>query len=146
MRLTGGLGRVGSGTNIERAGIAVASMILALSLIECSEPVEQPRPPGVSLTATLIHAPKGAGVWQECRLENDGVRCKIANRKGLVIYDERFAVYSGHAPREISDLKISSQGGEQWVLLANGTILIPTSDEASMRRFLDWTFGKRATR
>jgi hypothetical protein len=63
-----------------------------------------------------------------------------------VIYKERFAVYSGREPKQTSDLKISDQGGEQWVLLDNGTILIPASDEAGMRRFLDWTFGKRATR
>ncbi len=146
MRITGDFGLTASGINFERAGIAIVFTILALSLIECGEPVEQARPQSVSRTATLIHAPKGAGVWQECWLQNEGVQCKITNRKGLVIYNERFAVYSGQTPMETSDLKISDQGGEQWILLANGTILIPTSDEASMRRFLDWTFGKRATR
>jgi hypothetical protein len=143
VKLTGGVSLKAGG--IEGAGIVVCT-IFALSLTECSEPAERPRPPGVSSTATLIPATKGTGVWQECWLENEGVHCKITNRKGLVIYKERFAVYYGKAPKETSDLKISDRGGEQWILLDNGTILIPTSDEASLRRFLDWHFGKRATR
>jgi hypothetical protein len=69
--------------------------------------------------------------------------CKITNRGGLVIYDEPFAVYSGQTPSGVSDLRISDKGGQQWILLDNGTILIPTSDEAGMRRFLDWYFGER---
>jgi len=139
-----GFGLPAGRTSIEGAGIAIVCTILALSLIGCSEPAGQLRPPGVSSMAKLIPATKGTGVWQECWLENEGVHCKITNRKGL--YKERFAVYSGQAPKETSDLKLSDQGGEQWILLDNGTILIPTSDEASLRRFLDWYFGKRATR
>jgi hypothetical protein len=125
--------------------IALFAM-LTLALGSCTGEVERGRPPTVSPTAILIHAPKGSGVWQECRLDRGTVHCRISNRKGLVLYDEPFAVYSGQIPIQSADLEISDRGGEQWILLHNGTILIPTSDEAGMRRFLDWYFGKRPTR
>jgi hypothetical protein len=112
----------------------------------CVGHTERPRPSNVSASATLIHAPKGTGVWQECVIDRGAMHCRITNRDGLVIYDEPFVVYSGQTPSEASDLRISDKGGEQWILLGNGTIPIPTSDEVGMRRFLDWEFGKRPKR
>src|SRR5271154_4272949 len=109
------------------------SLILLLSVAanSCGEVGEDPRPPNVSSSAVLIHGPKSTGVWEECSLEGGVPHCKITNRKGLVVYDEIFTEYSGPAPRTSADLSISSGGGERWILLTNGTILIARSDEAT---------------
>src|ERR1035438_9327358 len=92
------------------------------------------RPVNVSSTATLIRATKGAGVWQECHIESGAALCKITNRGDIVIYSEPFVVYEGSKPERESDLSISEDGGEQWVRLRNGTILIPSSAEMEIDR------------
>jgi len=116
----------------------------AVFCASCSR--EKPRPANVPVDAILIGAPKGAGVWQCCSLDGVGVRCQIFNRSGLVLYDEPFVVYSGRVPSTSAEAKPSEKGGEQWVRLRDGSILIPTSRQEQMRRALDWQFGKRETR
>jgi hypothetical protein len=74
------------------------------------------------------------------------VRCRFYNNKGETLCDDIFVVYSGREPKSDGDLAISPNGGQQWVRLENGTVLIPKTDEPEIRRGLDWLFGKRATR
>ncbi len=40
----------------------------------------------------------------------------------------------------------SPNGGDQWVRLENGRVLILEKERVEMPRFLDWLFGKRANR
>jgi hypothetical protein len=124
------------------------SVLLAVclaALFSCGRMPE--RPPNVPGEAVKIIAAKGTGPWQWCELRHDGeVHCRFYNNRGETLCDDTFVVYSGREPKSDGDLKISPDGGEQWVRLQNGTLLIPESQRAEMTRFLDWLFGKRATR
>jgi hypothetical protein len=121
------------------------SLLLAVSLVSCARTSE--RPPNVPNDAVKVIAAKGTGPWQWCELTHEGkVHCRFYNNKGETLCDDIFVVYSGTKPKSNSDLTISQNGGQQWVRLENGTVLIPRTNEAEIRRGLDWLFGKRATR
>lgn len=122
--------------------------MLAVALALLSACSKQPlRPANVPAAAVKVTGPKGAGPWQFCEFTGSkAIRCQIFNIKGNVLYDGTFVVYSGRQPDAPGDLKISQNGGDQWIRLENGTILIPEKKQAEMTRFLDWLFGKRPTR
>jgi hypothetical protein len=122
---------------------APAMLEISILLVSCSAP----RPQNAPADAVKVIAPKGTGPWQSCKLTQEGqVHCWMYNDRGEVLYDDIFVVYSGAQPRSGSDLRISSDGGEQWIRLENGTVLIPRTQRAEMTGFLDWLFGKRPTR
>lgn len=125
--------------------VLVLLAVCLAAMFSCARMPE--RPPNVPADAVKVIGTKGTGPWQSCELRSDGrVRCWIYNIKGEILYDDLFVVYSGQPPKSDSDLRISPKGGDQWILLENGTVLIPEGQRAKMTRFLDWLFGKRATR
>jgi hypothetical protein len=122
-------------------------MVFVMATMSCEKPAPS-RPTNVPGDAIYVAGPKGAGVWQACRFNQDTskTRCQIQSADGTVIYDDDFVAYSGPQPLSNDDLKLSPAGGDQWVKLENGTILIPKADEAELRSFLDWLFGKKKIR
>ncbi len=118
-----------------------------IAWLTCSCSTAQQRPANVPVGAVKVIGAKGTGPWQYCELTPaDQVHCRLFNINGEVLYDDVFVVYSGEQPKSSSDLKISEEGGDQWIRLKNGTVLIPDNQKAEMTRFLDWLFGKRPTR
>lgn len=106
------------------------------------------RPNNVPIGAVYIKGPHGAGVWHACQMTSysTDVKCQIYNINGSIIIDDIFVVYSGQAPRTTNDLNISLDGGDEYIKLKNGTILISRKDEAKLRDGLDWLFGKKKAR
>lgn len=128
-------------------GAGLLFLLLLACLYLWIQPPDKPRPVNVPADATLLPDGKGANIWQYCTMDSRRtVHCRIFNANGLILYDDVFVVYSGSVPQTPDDLKISLEGGGQWISLENGTILIPRSQSAEMTRFLDWLFGKRETR
>jgi hypothetical protein len=127
-----------------RRELRAAGVIMSLT---CSCSTSQQRPVNVPSDAVKVIGAKGTGPWQSCELTRaDQVHCRLFNINGEILYDDTFIVYSGRRPKSPSDLRISTKGGEQWVLLENGTVLIPEKHRTEITRFLDWLFGKRRTR
>lgn len=127
-----------------RTAICLGYLLLVLSCTTAND-----RPNNVPTEAVKVIGAKGTGPWQICSFtanSNDSVRCQIYNTKGETLYDDVFVVYSGKEPKSATDLKVSSKGGDQWVKLENGTVLIPKSQKEEMTKALDWLFGKREKR
>jgi hypothetical protein len=101
------------------------------------------RPANVPGDAVQIPGIKGTKIWQHCSFEGPSgtTRCQIFNGKGLVFHDDVFVPYIGDAPRNQADLRVRPIGGEEWVQLENGTILIPQREFGRIKRFLDWDRG-----
>ena len=108
------------------------------------------RPPNVPKDATPVSMLWGYD-WDYCWFDekDNASHCRIFNKRGDKLYDDVFLPYEGKGPTSADDLKIrrnQDDGGEQWIYLQNGAILIPRSDYDGIKKLLDWQKGKRATR
>lgn len=108
------------------------------------------RPPNVPKNATPVSALWGYD-WDYCwfDMKENASHCQIFNRNGDKLYDDIFLPYEGNGPTSPDDLKIKHDqhgGGEEWIYLQNGTILIPRSSYGRIKNGIDWQNGKRATR
>lgn len=120
--------------------------VLTCLVLSCNL-AKRKRPDNVPSSAVFVRGPKGTGVWQHCEIKNhEVILCQIFNVRGQILYDEPFVKYVGKMPTSAADLKLSSDGGEQWIQLTDGTILVPSSRADDMIRFLDWLFGKSTHR
>jgi hypothetical protein len=63
--------------------------------------------------------------------------CDIFNAGGELLYSGVFRRYEGTGVVPETELKIAQGGGEQWVELENGEILIPESDYERIKKFLN---------
>jgi hypothetical protein len=102
------------------------------------------RPENVPARAIPIAIPHSYD-WDYCWVDKtmNVNRCQIYNGDGLPLYDDVFLPYEGTGvvPEEL--LKISQKGGEQWIELQDGTILIPKSHYDQIKRLIDWLKGRR---
>jgi hypothetical protein len=102
------------------------------------------RPKNVPARATPIAIPHGYD-WDICSVDKirNVNRCQIYNGSGVLMYDDIFVKYEGDGvvPEEL--LNISQKGGEQWIQLQDGTILIPKSHFEQVSRLIDWLKGRR---
>ena len=108
------------------------------------------RPSNVPKNAVPVSALWGYD-WDYCWFdEKDNVsHCQIFNKNGDTLYNDVFLAYEGKEPSSADDLQIRHNqdgGGEQWIYLQNGTILIPRSGYTGIKKLLDWQKGKRASR
>jgi len=106
------------------------------------------RPPSVPKNAVPVSALWGYD-WDYCWFdEKDSVsHCQIFNKNGDTLYSDVFLPYEGKGPTSADDLKIKRDqegGGEEWIRLQDGTILIPRSGYDRIKKGLDWQNGKRA--
>lgn len=104
------------------------------------------RPQNVPASAVYVPGVKG-GYWQTCRIEQSSgeCRCSIYLADGRNLYDEVFRPYEGAAPSEEEDLVITPEGNGRAVKLANGTLLLPTSEYENEKRYWDWITDKSET-
>jgi hypothetical protein len=118
----------------------LCASLIFLQVVGCGS---SPRPHNVPEGAIRIPGPKGADFWQHCSFDSSRARtnCRIFNAAGAVLREGVFIPYTGNAPNSQSDLNILPKGGNEWVELSSGTILIPESDFARVKRFLDWQRG-----
>ena len=137
--------RMPSGSMRVSAGMRTNCVVVFLAILVaggagCSLPK---RPENVSVDAVRIPGIKGTDFWQQCSLQQTThvVRCQIFNGVGHVLREDVFVPYIGSLPSEQRDLKIVPRGGNEWVELENGTILIPESQFARIKDFLDWERG-----
>lgn len=59
------------------------------------------------------------------------------------MYDEVFVRYDGVGVVPEKSLRIAQTGGEQWIELQDGTVLIPQSHYEQVKRLIDWLHGRR---
>ena len=105
------------------------------------------RPSGVPPEATAIPIPWGYD-WDYCWVDKvkNVNKCIIYNGGGEILYGGVFLRYEGTGVIPADQLKINTHhGGEQWIELQNGVILIPESNYAGIKKFVDWIKGKRAS-
>jgi hypothetical protein len=102
------------------------------------------RPANVPSTATAIAIPHGYD-WDVCFTDQEASvnKCQIYNGNGVLMYDGVFLRYEGSGVVPQESLKISQNGGEQWIQLENGTILIPKTHFEQIHRLVDWLKGRR---
>jgi hypothetical protein len=102
------------------------------------------RPANVPANATAIAIPHGYD-WDYCWVDkNLNVNeCRIYNRGGELLYGGVFLRYEGSGVVPEEALKITQYGGEQFIKLQNGVILIPASHYVAIKNNLDWINGKR---
>ena len=103
------------------------------------------RPSNVPAKATPIAIPHGYD-WDCCWVDKtlNVNKCQIYNRVGDLLYDGVFLRYEGSGVVPKESLKITQHGGEQWIELQNGVILIPKSNYDGIKKLLDWMNGKRS--
>jgi hypothetical protein len=134
---------------MRRAIVAVSLALVAVALWVYLKVLPH-RPPNVPNTATPVSMPWGYD-WNDCWFDSSQSvsHCQIFNKNGDVLYDDVFLPYEGNGPTSADALKIrrnQGAGGEEWIYLENGTILIPRSRYDKIKKGLDWQTGKRATR
>ena len=64
-------------------------------------------------------------------------RCRITNLVGATLSEGVFVPAIGASPKSRDDLRIVPEGGNTWIQLANGTILVPRTDFGDHKRFLE---------
>jgi len=115
--------------------VAVAVVLLAWWQFGTPDPV---RPPNVPSGATMVGIPFGVN-WDYCwvdKLANEN-KCQIFDKGGGILYEGIFQRYKGSGLVPDPELKITQRGGEQWIELENGVILIPKTDYDRIKNFLD---------
>jgi hypothetical protein len=105
------------------------------------KPYAPTRPSGIPSDATYIQGPDGKGDWEWCRFNDQNVYCSIRTVSGLVLREGIFITYLGTAPNKSEDLKITQKSGDSWISLANGSYLIPQTDNEGSKRYLDFMVG-----
>ena len=125
----------------------VAYVVLLIGMVfavSCKRGLRR-RPDNVPLQATAIAIPHGYD-WDYCWADKAANvnRCQIYNGDGLLMYDGVFLRYEGTGMVPEESLKISQRGGEQWIELEDGTILIPRSHYDQVKRIIDWLKGRKA--
>ena len=132
-----------------RAIFLYLSAAVALFLcFSCGSGDEVIRPPDVTPEATCVLGAKGVCWWQHCRVTTAGqpVHCRIWNKAGLILEDESFLPYDGGAAPTADELKIPADpkfSGPDRIFLANGRVLLPSSRFDELKKFVDWSNGKR---
>ncbi len=121
---------------------AVVFSILLL-IVSCKSDAPK-RPAGVPAKATPVAIPHSYD-WDYCWVDKamNVNRCQIYNGDGLQLYDGIFVRYEGSGVVQEEFLQISQKGGEQWIELQDGTILIPQSHYDQVKRLIDWLKGRR---
>jgi hypothetical protein len=122
-----------------------ALLFLGMLTIGCKGNMPK-HPVGVPAKATPIAIPHGYD-WDYCWVDKttDVNRCQIFNGNGVLMYDGIFLRYEGTGTIPEESLRISQKGGEEWVELQDGDILIPKSDYEQIKRVIDWLKGRRKT-
>jgi hypothetical protein len=122
-----------------RSALAIVSSWTLLTLEGCG-PYQPPRPANVRPGAVATPGPKGTAIWQQCQFTTQGqIRCERFNGKGQLFFNDLFIPYrDGKMPTTPTELKILPKGGADWVILENGTILIPESQKDGVTKFLDY--------
>jgi hypothetical protein len=122
----------------------MAALLIAIGSNGCHNGPK--RPANVPAEATPIPIPHGYD-WDYCWVDKalNVNKCQIYNRAGDLLYGGVFLRYEGTGVVPEDALKIDPhQGGEQWIQLQNGVILIPESDYDGIKKLLDWEKGKRS--
>jgi hypothetical protein len=124
-------------------GLMLLGCAAALSLACCHDASPR-RPQNVSVKATPVAIPHGYD-WDYCWVDKtvNVNRCRIYNGDGLILYDDIFVRYEGSGVVPEDSLQISQKGGEQWIELQDGVILIPQSRYGQVKRLIDWLKGRR---
>jgi hypothetical protein len=117
--------------------------IIMLLMVSCKSDSPN-RPAAVPAKATPIAIPHSYD-WDYCWVDKvmNVNRCQIYNGEGLLMYDGIFVRYEGSGVVPEESLQISQKGGEQWIELQDGTILIPQSHYDQVKRLIDWLKGRR---
>lgn len=125
-----------------RKAAHLALLIVMGFTVSCKKDLRK-RPDSVPAKATPIAIPYGFD-WDYCWVDKamNVNKCQIYNGNGLLMYDDVFVRYEGTEVVPEESLKITQKGGEQWIELEDGTILIPESDYSRIRKTLDWLKGR----
>lgn len=101
------------------------------------------RPNNVPESAVRIPGVKGADFWQHCWFEGGSgmTQCRVYNAGGVVLREGVFIPYLGESPKSQADLNILPKGGNEWIDLSDGTVLIPQREFGRVKHFLDWQRG-----
>jgi hypothetical protein len=105
----------------------MAALIIGFGLIGCQNAPK--RPGNVPAMATPIAIPHGYD-WDYCWVDKamNINKCQIYNGVGDLLYGGVFLRYEGTGLVPEESLKITQHGGEAWIELQNGVILIPKSN------------------
>lgn len=133
-----------SGLSAENAarwyvGWLVLGFLLASAACSTTGSTGGVRPKSVRADAIYIPGINGTAIWQQCSSPkvSGRLRCQIFNGKGEVFRDDDFVPYTGSLPGTRTDVRIVPRGGTEWIELADGTILIPSSQIERVKHYLD---------
>jgi hypothetical protein len=118
--------------------VKFCSIVLLFTLLTwgCGDP-PRPRPANVPIGAVRIPGPKGMDLWQVCQIDDaEVVRCEVFNVGGKVLSQGVFVPCIGKPPRSLEDLAITPKGGNVWVTLENGAVLVPKESFEEVLEFL----------
>lgn len=115
------------GNPSHRPGATRWSLVLCLVVIAgcISSP---PRPSGVPERAVRIARSGGHDFWQFCSISTERGRdleCTVTNALGTILAQGKFVAAVGAVPETEQDLLILPEGGNNWIVLRNGAILVP---------------------
>jgi hypothetical protein len=121
----------------------IASLLIAGLTFGCR--YTPTRPANVPANATPIAIPHGYD-WDYCWVDKtlNVNKCRIYNRGGDFLYGGVFLRYEGTGVVPEEALKITQHGGEAWIELQNGVILIPESNYVRVKNILDFMNGRRS--
>jgi hypothetical protein len=115
----------------------VALLLLWLQGCSLSGDPLPPRPRNVAADAVRIPGGKTQW-WIKCEYKHNVNTCQVFNAGGAVLHDEVFLPDDGGAAVVESELRIDpTRSNSARVWLENGRVLLPSTDFARHKEFLD---------